>query len=267
MRAPTLWINDPSYAGLLATGWPSVYDVTDDLTRMRAPARVLRRIARAEDDLLRDAGTVVVCSPELARTRRARRPDLRVVMNAVDREHFLHPMPRPADLPDSPVAVYVGTLHEDRLDVPLVAELARAAPDLRLAFVGPDALSDAAHASLHALPNVTLLGARPYRVVPAYLQHADVVIVPHVVTPFTDSLDPIKAYECLVVGRPTVATPVAGFRELAATLGVVERGCFVAAVQEEVARPGTPASRETPSWSDRACAFRAALDEARAASG
>jgi len=59
-------------------------------------------------------------------------------MNAVDRDHFLHPMPRPADLPDSPVAVYVGTLHEDRLDVPLVAELARAAPDLRLAFVGPD---------------------------------------------------------------------------------------------------------------------------------
>ena len=49
---------------------------------------------------------------------------------------------------------------------------------------------------------------------PGYLQHADVVIVPHVVSPFTESLDPIKAYECLAVGRPTVATPVPGFREL-----------------------------------------------------
>ena len=48
-------------------------------------------------------------------------------------------------------------------------------------------------------PNVHLLGARPYEDVPAYLQHADVVIVPHRVSPFTESLDPIKAYECLAI--------------------------------------------------------------------
>ncbi len=40
-----------------------------------------------------------------------------------------------------------------------------------------------------------LLGARPSADVPAYLQHADVLVVPHIVTPFTDSLDPIKLYE------------------------------------------------------------------------
>ena len=42
------------------------------------------------------------------------------------------------------------------------------------------------------------------------------MIVPHLVNPFTESLDPIKAYECLAAGRPTVATPVAGFRDLGA---------------------------------------------------
>ena len=34
-------------------------------------------------------------------------------------------------------------------------------------------------------------------------------------TPFTDSLDPIKLYEYQAVGRPVVSTPVAGFREVA----------------------------------------------------
>ena len=46
-----------------------------------------------------------------------------------------------------------------------------------------------------------------------YLQHADVLVVPHVVTSFTDSLDPIKLYEYQAVGRPVVSTPVAGFRD------------------------------------------------------
>jgi GT2 family glycosyltransferase/glycosyltransferase involved in cell wall biosynthesis len=266
MRSPMLWINDPSYAGLLATGWPSVYDITDDLRRMRAPARIRRRISRADDHLLRGAGAVVVCSRELERTRRPRRPDLRVIPNAVDRDHFLTPRSRPADLPAAPVAVYVGTLHDERLDVLLIAQVARGAPHLHLALVGPDALNDAERKALDALPNITLMGPRPYDLVPAYLQHADVVIVPHVVTPFTESLDPIKAYECLVVGRPTVATPVAGFRELAGALEVVEPECFATAVQEALVNPRKPVSHDVPSWFDRACAFRAALDDARATS-
>ena len=45
-----------------------------------------------------------------------------------------------------------------------------------------------------------------YEVVPSYLQHADVISIPHVVSPFTESLDPIKARECVAVGTPTVAT-------------------------------------------------------------
>ncbi len=48
--------------------------------------------------------------------------------------------------------------------------------------------------------------------------------------PFTESLDPIKAYECVAVGRPTVATPVAGFRDLGGSVVVAEPAVFPAAV-------------------------------------
>ena len=79
-------------------------------------------------------------------------------------------------------------------------------------LLGPDALEATERSTLERA-GVVLLGARPSAEVPAYLQHADVLVVPHVVTPFTDSLDPIKLYEYQAAGRPVVSTPVAGFRD------------------------------------------------------
>jgi len=102
---------------------------------------------------------------------------------------------------------------------------------------------------------VSLLGPRAYADVPAYLQHADVIVVPHHVTPFTDSLDPIKAYECAAVGRPTVATRIAGFNGLG-----VAREEFVAAVGRG-GRVPAPLD-EGATWEARAAAFEAALERA-----
>jgi glycosyltransferase involved in cell wall biosynthesis len=81
-----------------------------------------------------------------------------------------------------------------------------------------------------------MLGARPSGDVPSYLQHADVLVVPHVVTPFTDSLDPIKLYEYQAAGRPVVATPVAGFRDVDDDrVTVADHETFVSAVVAGVA--------------------------------
>src|SRR5207247_1608695 len=109
-----------------------------------------------------------------------------------------------------------------------------------------------------------LLGPRPYRDVPGYLQHADVVIVPHKISPFTESLDPIKAYECLAIETPTVATPVAGFRDHAPALNIADRDGFVAHVAALLSG-SRPAGRgvEPPDWDERARAFEDALRRAR----
>jgi teichuronic acid biosynthesis glycosyltransferase TuaH len=261
---PTLWINDLSYAELAATtGWPSLYDITDDWLLASVPRRVRRRWAKHELSLLRDAQEVVVCSESLASTKRSQRPDLVVISNGVDVEHFTAPAPRPADLPRSPVAVYVGTLHEDRLDVELVRRVATELPDVEFALVGPDALARPSHQRLDGINNLHILGSRPYATIPGYLQHADVVIVPHLVTPFTESLDPIKAYECLVAGRPTVATPVAGFRDLDAPIRTASGAAFAAAVRDVAGGAASLPSRDVPTWSRQAQAFRSVLERAR----
>jgi glycosyltransferase involved in cell wall biosynthesis len=269
---PLVWVNDASYGSFaVATGWPTVYDITDDwLLAPRTPRQEAR--LRADDELLlRHSGAVVVCSPDLVRTRGARR-QVDLIPNGVDVELFRTPQPRPAELPASPVAVYVGTLHDERIDIDLVLDLAAARPDLQVALVGPDSLGHESAARLDAAPNVRRLGPQPYERVPGFLQHADVVLVPHLVNPFTESLDPIKAYECVAAGRPTVATPVAGFRDLGAPVVVRNRDGFVDAVSEVLdaaARadrgPGAAGDDPAPvaSWRERAEAMQSVMARAR----
>lgn len=265
-RRPLLWVNDVTYAPLMEeTGWPGVYDVTDDWLLLDASTeRELTRLRRLERIALRAADEVTVCSPGLAASR-GRERDVTLIPNGVDVDHFRRPQPRPHDLPPSPVAVHVGSLHDARLDVDLVIELAKSVPHLSIALVGPCSLVARSRRRLESQTNLHLLGSRSYAAVPAYLQHADVIIVPHRVTPFTDSLDPIKAYECLAVARPTVATPVAGFRELNDTVTVVPALRFTAAVKAALSTatptraPGNGHIRE---WKHNAVAFGAVLERA-----
>ena len=260
---PTLWINDVTFAPLIeSTGWPSLYDVTDDWLLAPFPPRELERLRRLDELALAEADEVVVCSPALAASRGASRA-VTLIPNGVDIEHFRRVRPRPNDLPEGPTAVYVGSLHDARIDIELVVELASALPHVKLVFVGPNSLTAASDRRLAAEPNVVLLGPRPYHDVPAYLQHADVVIVPHRVSAFTESLDPIKAYECLAIDPPTVATPVAGFRELSDVLDVVSPEAFPARVASILEKqPMRVLTTEPPSWNDRATAFEAVLRRA-----
>ncbi len=254
---PLLWINDAAYAELVTrTEWPSLYDITDDWLLAPLAPRQRRRLIAEERLLLGQCDAVVVCSEELAATK-GRDRSVVLVPNGVDVDLFRGDHPRPPALPPSPTAVYVGTLHAERIDVDLVRDLATALPDVAVTLVGPNELPAPTTAVLAAISNVHLLGPCPYEQVPAYLRNADVVIVPHLVNAFTESLDPIKAYECLAVERPTVATPVAGFRQLAGPVTVVGREGFAGAVRTALEQGSTSATAtvHVPTWHERADAM------------
>lgn len=211
--APLLWVNDPGGAAVLElTGWPALYDITDDWLEADRTAAEHERLVRDEAFLMQHCAEVVVCSRGLQATKGAIR-DVTLIPNAVDVADYRRPRPRPRDLPDGPVAVYVGTVHRDRIDLALCVSTAHALGNRgHLVLVGPAPLEPGDRDGLTGA-GVVLLGAKDRSDVPGYLQNADVLVVPHVVTPFTDSLDPIKLYEYRAVGRPVVSTPVAGFRD------------------------------------------------------
>jgi glycosyltransferase involved in cell wall biosynthesis len=264
LQDPVLWLNDPLSADLLRrTGWPALYDVTDDWLLADRPPREHDRLVEAEGYLLAHCRHVVVCSPRLLETKQSQRVTL--LQNAVDLDAYREDLPRPADLPAGTVALYVGTLHRDRLDVELSADLARAlAGTATLVFVGPVAL-EAGDQELLTAAGALLLGPREHATVPSYLTNADALVVPHVVTDFTESLDPIKVYEYLAAGRRIVSTPVAGFRELGEPEArVVPREAFVGAVLDALAETEPlPRAAGVPTWDERAAVMRSVVEDLR----
>lgn len=265
MRDARLWLNDPMGAALLEVlDAPALYDVTDDWTAAdRAPAE-LERTMRAEELLLDRCREVVVCSPNLARSKGANRP-VTLISNGVDLAAYRRDWPRPAQLPQGPVALYVGTLHRDRLDVELTVATAQAVSQSgRVVLAGPIALARSDFDTL-ASAGVVMLGAQDRGLVPGLLQHADVLLVPHVVTPFTESLDPIKLYEYAASGRPVISTPVAGFRDDRSGRVTVATGeAFVGAVATALEAGRAPSVHrpedDLADWASRVAAMAAVLD-------
>jgi teichuronic acid biosynthesis glycosyltransferase TuaH len=265
MTSPALWVNDLVGAALLdLSGWPTLYDVTDDWLAAERPPAENRRLRDAERLVLERAGAVTVCSPALARSKGADRA-VTLVTNGVDVDRYQRPTGRPDDLTPGRHAVYVGTLHADRLDVDLcVRTAARLAGDATLTLVGPSALGPNDEHRLRDA-GVLLLGARRWDQVPAYLQHADALLVPHVVDAFTDSLDPLKLYEYRAVGHHVVSTPVAGFRDSADPLvGAVPAEAFPDAVAAAVHLPRTvrDVPADLPTWTAQAALVADALRQA-----
>ncbi|WP_430647048.1 glycosyltransferase [Agromyces sp. GXS1127] len=265
MRHPLLWLNDPGAVELAErTAWPTLYDITDDWVAADRSESERARAAATEARLLEVAREVVVCSAELERRKGATR-SVTLIPNGVDAAAYRRPAPRPADLPAGRTALYLGTAHPDRVDIDLCEATASTVSDVggTLVLVGPNLLDEAATARLEAAGAV-LLGPRASADVVGYLQHADVLLVPHVVTPFTDSLDPIKLYEYQAAGRPVVSTPVAGFRDVTdPRVTVAEPDAFPAAVAVAMpeARPFPHGADGSASdWSERVLAMREVLE-------
>lgn len=263
LNRPTLWVNDPRGAEVVElTGWPSLYDMTDDWLEANRDEATHQRLVRNEATLMRQCTEVVVCSTGLARTKSSQRA-VTLVQNAVDVDAISRPVARPRDLPAGPVAVYVGTLHSDRLDVALCVRTSTAIVDVgTLVLVGPNALTAEEDERL-VTAGVVRLGGKDRREVPAYLQHADVLVVPHVVDGFTDSLDPIKLYEYRAAGRPVVSTAVSGFRDaVGSRTKVTSFEDFAATVRAALPAADvfpTGADPTVPTWVDRVAQMQGVL--------
>lgn len=212
-----LWVNDQQAWPLAKEqSWRKVlYDVTDDWTEGFGEGPTRERIEADDREMCRQADEVIVCSERLRELKIAMHSRVSLIPNGVDvaayakiDEANLEPATRSWR---APVLGYTGSLHPERLNVRLLEELAQQWQGT-IALVGPNMLGGVA-GRLSALSNVQITGAVPYSELPGWMRAMDVMIVPHLVSRFTDSLNPLKLWEYLAAGRPIVSTPVAGFRD------------------------------------------------------
>lgn len=127
--------------------------------------------------------------------------------NGVNLAHFLEKKEQPVEYKsiNKPIIVYVGAI-EEWFDFNLFNEMVKRMPDFAFVVIGPDKL---AKQHINEIENVHILGRRSYDQLPAYLQHANVGIIPFNVKEYAHLLDyvnPLKLYEYMVSGIPVVSS-------------------------------------------------------------
>lgn len=223
--ATHLWINQHEAVHLLEAGIATntLYDITDDWTKFSGNQSQLDLITSQDATLCKSCDHVIVCSQQLFDDK-AELVDLvrlHLIPNGVHVEHYESvantslPAHKIAENWTKPVFGYTGTIHGDRVDVSLIVAVAQAYPLATIAMVGPNLLDRAEQQLLDRFSNIVFTGSQPYTDLPDIMRAFDVCMVPHRVTPFTESLNPIKLWEYLAAGKPIVSTNVAGFRDFA----------------------------------------------------
>ncbi len=181
--------------------WLLLYDCMDEWEDFPL---ITPEILAGERQLLERADLVSVTGKILydkwsTQTRRCA-----LVRNGVDFEFFAtntRPNTLLAHL-QHPIIGYYGAIAE-WIDLELIRFLALECPDYQFVYIG-DVFIDVS--SLKSLPNVHLLGRRPYPEMPLYLHNFDVCMIPFRLYKVTHAVDPVKFYEYISAGKPVVAS-------------------------------------------------------------
>jgi GT2 family glycosyltransferase len=191
-----------------------VYDCMDDWQTMPN----LSAFNRSEESLLaKEADVLIVTGRGLCERQRAAGYQPVLIRNGADFEFFssakrrgyLNSIPRP-------IVGYFGAI-ANWFDYDLLRQVAESRPNYSFVLIGGFGLEEnLTHDDalrLKELPNVHLLGHKPYQEIPSYLTEFDVCTIPFVLNEVTKATDPVKLYEHLSQGKPVVATPMRELEE------------------------------------------------------
>jgi glycosyltransferase involved in cell wall biosynthesis len=248
---PLLWSYVPQADWLIDALAPTaiVYHCVDDIAQQNGVAAAAFRAA--EERFAARADVVLASSPALAERLHGLSEHVLYAPNVADTALFAQALEDgPCDqalaaLP-RPRVVFTGAVVATKLDLALVAVVARARPGWTFALIGPvgpgDPRTDVS--ALRALPNVHLPGPRAYEELPAVLRAADVGIIPYAVNPLTRSIFPMKVYEYLAAGLPVVSTPLPALAAVTDVMVAHGPDAMVAALDQALATDSAGARRQ-----------------------
>ncbi len=278
-----VWFYTPMALPLLSEMQPRavVYDCMDELAAFKDAPRQLRQ---RETALMKRADVVLAGGPALYEAKADLHPNVHCLPSAVDAAHFspdrLAPDPGPHatdvaelhKLIDHPRLGFYGVIDE-RLDIPLLAQLAESHPDWQLVMVGPVVKIDPA--TLPQNSNIHWLGMQSYDRLPHLAASWDVCLLPFALNDSTRFISPTKTLEYMAAGKPVVSTAV---RDVSLLYGDVVRiatdhATFIAACEGALAETPTDTHDRLQrmaltvarySWDTTAATIRHLVDKATA---
>ena len=281
---PILWIVRPDGCDLPGTLGEKLvlYQIVDDYTQYAGMSpRARERLEREERLLASRADLVLVTSDHLLELKRGLHPRIALVRNGVDAATLDEgarpegPVPREVSAAARPVHGYVGGI-TDKLDLELLGEAAaamEASGEGTLVLVGPVNVSGGESARLierlRASPRVVFTGPRPAGEVPSFIRGFDVCWIPYRAGDQARAIDPLKLYEYLAFGKPTVSIEIPSILPFEGLVRVARsRAEFLSHVRE-AARENDPelaarrrALARDNSWEDRVERISSAMETA-----
>src|SRR5215470_13725451 len=219
-------------------------------------------LAELERRLMRRSDLVIVSSDELYQSKAPFNPRTALVRHGVDYGHFRRALDAQTIVPEEigrlpcPVIGFFGLI-ADWVDVGLMASVAERFSTGSLVALGK-VTTDVS--SLERLPNVHLLGRKPYGALPAYCKGFDVALMPFRVNELTLNANPLKAREYLAAGLQVVSTAIPEVEALALCRIGRDRESFLYEVEHALLDPGPGVGR---SEAVRGESWEARLDEIR----
>lgn len=245
----TLVINDPKRSFITRnTDVPvKIYDILDNYEAFHWATTDYPAL---EQDMLKTVDLVVAGTHEIFTKKEPHHPKVEFMGCGVETGHFARalgddvaPAADVANL-SHPVMFYMGMVDE-RIDHGLIKHLAKEFPESSIVLVGPH---DGDFSDLAALPQVHLLGLKPYAELPRYLKATDVCLIPFVLNDITRNINPTKLLEYMAAGRPVVSIPipdVVKFYEGDVLIGGTHEE-FAACVREAIGERGKALAKRGP---------------------
>lgn len=260
LERPIMWTFLPTAIGLVGKlrERAVIYHCVDDNAEFRGVDRSMLR--RAERELVKAADVIFTSSELLWRERRQENPRTYFIPHGVDVDLFaraLNPdLPLPADLRmlRPPIVGFCGLI-ADYVDLELIAGAARRKPTWSFVLIGR-CVTDVR--VLRSLPNVHLLGQRPYHSLAGYFRGFDVGVIPFRVNALTVRANPLKLREYLAAGLPVVSTPLPEAARHGALVHIADGSqAFVEEIERAIEERGEPfiearlAAMRAESWERR----------------
>lgn len=238
------WVFNPAAAVVAGTIGEDllIYHCVDEFSAFSGVAA--EAILALEAELMRKSDLVFVSSDLLLQSKQPFNPRTVLVRHGVDHAHFrkaLDPQtPVPAEVAalPRPVVGFFGLI-ADWVDVELMAEIARRHPEGSLVVLGKSTTDVSA---LERLPNVHLLGRKPYADLPGYSKAFDVAINPFRINQLTLNSNPLKVREYLAAGLPVVSTDLPEVAVLGQCRLAGDGEQFLREVDAALAAPGPQAA-------------------------